>query len=87
MIIGALVILLIVSMVRSKSSAYTIELRKDSPDNTIKTLKLTADKCKEECDKTNGCVGFVSYSIGDVCMLKSSVSNMVDKMGSSVFVK
>lgn len=82
------VVLLLLSFFRSAlRSNYTVQLRKNSPDNTIKTVTMTADKCSEECDKTDGCKGFVSYSFGDKCELKSTISNIVDGVGTALFIK
>lgn len=70
-----------------KASKYTIQIRKDEPENTIKAFdRKSPDECKIECDKMQECKGFVSYT-DKTCILKSSIKNMIDKDGSMVFIK
>ena len=82
----AFVIIVVSMLLMGFKSYYTPKIKKDSPDNTIQTMKLDAMGCKAECDKMNNCAGFVSLS-DDTCMLKSSISGLVDKDGSTVFIK
>jgi hypothetical protein len=50
------------------------------------TVRGSADTCKELCDKTTGCKGFV-YTPDASCIFKSSFDNVSQKKGYSIYKK
>lgn len=50
------------------------------------TVRGSADTCKELCDKTTGCKGFV-YTPDASCIFKSSFDKVSQKKGYSIYKK